>query len=338
MLTKILPPHFFTFHFSFLLLLLLLAGCDYAAKQDLRNERDDSVYRAAMADYQAGRLDAAVTGFEKAAREDPANASVRFQLAYLLQDYKKDALGAFCAYREYLQQHPESDKAAIARTRLATCEKDVAELLAAKYGLDDADSRKLVDSLRQELKDCEKRLSVTEKELQTVRERCASLMEERDRLVNAVKSTGELEPEEQTAAVAATTVKEAKDLLDEDDDERETDAAEMAKDIASLKADEKEETESSSSLLPVQAADAKAKRDQLREARAQAKREAEEREHRRHPAEYVVQEGDTLYRLAERFYGRISAWKAIRDANKAVISTDGRLKTGTRITLPYGIK
>ena len=52
------------------------------------------------------------------------------------------------------------------------------------------------------------------------------------------------------------------------------------------------------------------------------------------PQTYVVQEGDTLYRIAVRFYGRLSAWKAIRDANKATISNDGRVRAGDTITLP----
>jgi len=47
-----------------------------------------------------------------------------------------------------------------------------------------------------------------------------------------------------------------------------------------------------------------------------------------------VQDGDTLYKIAMRFYGTSSAWKKIRDANKAVISTDGRVNTGLEIKLP----
>ena len=52
------------------------------------------------------------------------------------------------------------------------------------------------------------------------------------------------------------------------------------------------------------------------------------------PDTYVVQEGDTLYKIATRFYGRTSAWKQIREANKDTISTDGRVRTGMKIRLP----
>ena len=52
------------------------------------------------------------------------------------------------------------------------------------------------------------------------------------------------------------------------------------------------------------------------------------------PDEYVVEEGDTLYKIAMKFYGKASAWKLIRDANRAIISTDGRVKTGQKLKLP----
>ena len=52
------------------------------------------------------------------------------------------------------------------------------------------------------------------------------------------------------------------------------------------------------------------------------------------PDTYVVQEGDTLYKIALRFYGRTSAWKMIREANKESITTDGRVRTGQTLKLP----
>jgi len=56
--------------------------------------------------------------------------------------------------------------------------------------------------------------------------------------------------------------------------------------------------------------------------------------HEERPATYVVEEGDTLYKLALRFYGRRSAWQKIRDANKATVTTDGRIQAGQTLVLP----
>ena len=90
--------------------LATLTACDYVQQREFRDERSDRLYQAAMADYSAGRLDAAIAGFEKAVKGDPGNASARFQLACLLQDNRHDYLGAICGYREFLMQEPGSDK------------------------------------------------------------------------------------------------------------------------------------------------------------------------------------------------------------------------------------
>jgi nucleoid-associated protein YgaU len=52
---------------------------------------------------------------------------------------------------------------------------------------------------------------------------------------------------------------------------------------------------------------------------------------------YVVQQGDTLNRIARRVYGDVSpqAWKRLYDANKAVIGADpSQLRMGMRLTIP----
>ncbi len=52
------------------------------------------------------------------------------------------------------------------------------------------------------------------------------------------------------------------------------------------------------------------------------------------PSTYVVQPGDNLAKIAERFYGSRSKWRDIQRANMAIISTDGRVKVGQTIKLP----
>ena len=56
--------------------------------------------------------------------------------------------------------------------------------------------------------------------------------------------------------------------------------------------------------------------------------------HEMRPKFYTVQEGDTLIRIAIRFYGRPSAWHQIHEANKVVISNDAKVRAGTVIKLP----
>lgn len=52
------------------------------------------------------------------------------------------------------------------------------------------------------------------------------------------------------------------------------------------------------------------------------------------PVEYVVQKGDTLWRIAKRFYRAPGAWKRVYDANRSVIDDPDRIKPGTRLYLP----
>ncbi len=49
---------------------------------------------------------------------------------------------------------------------------------------------------------------------------------------------------------------------------------------------------------------------------------------------YRVKKGETLYKIARKFYGDESAWKKIFNANKAIIKNPNNLKPGTYIKIP----
>ena len=288
-----------------LMALTILTACDYVARKDIRAERDDRLYREAMDDYRAGRMDAAMTGFEKAVRNDPSNSSARFQLACLHQDLKKDFLSAYCGYREYLLQHPESDRARLARDRMTICEGEMARALARKHGLNSAEAgeRRLADA-QAEIKALKSRVAAAEKNLGSSQERVRALSAERERLLGAVKGMDE---EKTDVSTPQLTLKESEKRL--------------------LEEDEGDETSTGSSLIPVR---------KPGDVAVQTPPPAEKEEDKApaHPKTYVVEEGDTLYGIAKRFYGSIRPWKMIREANKALISSDNRLKAGDTIVLP----
>lgn len=308
-----------------LAILTSLTACDYAAKNDLRQERENSTYQAAMADYQAGRLKQAVAGFEKVIREDPANASARFQLACLQQERLHDYVPAFCNYWEYMRLHPESDKSDTAKRMQEKCKQELARQWAGEYLGQGADLAKKAEEAQRALKQSEQSRAKLEKDLVAALQKISALEADRKRLVALMKT----DDTQESATPSAPAVKTVKSLLEED--EEDGDRIQMSKDVAALRLDEKDEVELASSLLPEQPESAKAARDA---ARAEKPKVAEQPLHEKKPDTYVVQEGDTLSRIALRFYGRKSAWQIIRDANKVIISVDGRVRVGDTIRLP----
>lgn len=296
----------------------LAAACGRDGRS-FSEERTGRLYKTAMAEYRAGRMNEAVAGFEKLVRKDPLNSSARFQLASLQQDFRKDYLSAFCNFREYLLQVPESDKAGMAGDRMKMCERELARVLGEKYALNDESAReKLIRPFETELKKRDTRIAELEKSLSEALRKNRLLSDERDRLVKTVKSVGADE------SLEKVSLKDVKTLLEEEEAE-ELSASTDTSDIASIKEEGDAEKELASSLLPEQTDAAKAARGKKSEGGSDAPRR---------PSVYKIQEGDTLYKIAVRFYGRTSAWREIRDANKALISTDGRVKTGDEIKLP----
>ena len=306
--------------------LTILTACDPDSRADFQAEQSDRLYKAAMDDYRSGRMEAAAKGFEKLLTKDPANASARFQFACLLQDVRHDFSGAYCAYREYLLQRPESDKVKLAEDRMAMCERELAKELAGRYGLTGADAATdELNAVRQQLKAAEARVAASEKNLAESLRRIRALSEEKDRLLNVVKGVGG--GAETTAA--KPSAKEVRELLEEDEESAPLTAP--AGEFASLIKDDKDGEASQSSLLPKQP---EVKPSEKVEEKDDSDTEKAKVDLPERPKTYVVQEGDTLYGVAKRFYGNISVWKRIRDANKAVISTDNRLRAGDTIVLP----
>lgn len=306
-----------------LMALMSLTACDYVWKADFRKERADKLYVSAMEDFRAGRVDAAIKGFEKTIVRDPANASARFQLACLQQDVKRDYVGAFCGYREYLMQHPESDKANLAKDRMSLCEKELAKDLSVKHGLSGSQGLlKELDVVRKQLQDAETRAAAAEKELTSARARMEALTAERNRLVAVFKAE-----DAQPDATRPAPAKEVRALLEEDEDTSDRDR--LSSVVSELKAEEADEVSPGASILPARKPEDVAKR-----AAEDAARQKPQPTAPSVPETYVVKEGDTLYRIAKKFYGRLAAWKDIRDANKALISADNRLRVGDTLKLP----
>lgn len=327
-----------------------LTACDYFRGDEFKKERSDRAYQSAMDDYRAGRLKEATEGFRKACASNPANPLARFQLACLLQDFEKDYLGAYCAYREFLLQEPNGDKSKIAVTRKAECEKAMSAELAKKHGIG-RDAMDEVAQLREKLQKSETRKANLEKQIAETMQRNAELSQDVERLNGLMKS--EASAVETGRAVAGAEITEARELLKENDGAPALDRSEAAEAKAVLFGDGADDANTAAgddaseakallagndaegSPLLKQPEGAKERRDAARAAADAAKESAHAAEPAR-PETYVVQEGDTLYKIARRFYGTTSsaAVRKIQSANKSVISTDFKVKAGQKIVIP----
>ncbi|NEN75063.1 peptidoglycan-binding protein LysM [Pelistega sp. NLN82] len=52
---------------------------------------------------------------------------------------------------------------------------------------------------------------------------------------------------------------------------------------------------------------------------------------------YIIQKGDTLWKIAEKAYGNGAKYKAIVEANKEVIKDENKIFPGQKIRIPKGL-
>ena len=315
---------------------LFIAGCRQAEVSEAeRADRASRLYSAAMAELQAGRVDSAIKGFRSVVKAEPGNGNAHFQLAALLEDAKKDYLGAMMHYRLYCIIRPDSEKAAVALDRMKGCEIRYAADVLAKAGEESAISVEL-KALREEHRNCGKKISMLSDALAESNRKVAALenaAELKSRMLEKASGVNDdpgvavapkktlrptdaqlLEEEEDGGQrISTKEIRELRAMLDED--ERTAKPAKM---------ESKDSSEKASGKSPF--AKVFASPDENNKEKKRPKREI--------PETYTVEEGDTLMRISAKFYGTNRRWREIREANKTVISSDGRVRTGQVIRLP----
>ncbi len=328
---------------ALLSLSLLLAGCGGGNLQSAeRADRASRSYAAAMAELQAGRVDSAIKGFEEVVRSEPGNGNAHFQLAALLEDAKKDYIGAIVHYRIYQMMRPKSDKAAIAADRMKGCETRYAALAVERAGLDNQFAASL-EKLRKEHALCAKREAKIAEELDKANRKIASLerdIEMKRRLVEKASAIAD----DRSAPNASRKLLRPSDadLLDDDDDGAGGKATQ--KEMKSLRAMLDEEDRTAPARPPIEASQTGAAEasggaplasdDQKKKPANPFADKGKKKPARSIPETYTVVEGDTLMQISARFYGTNHKWREIREANRTIISPDGRVRAGQVIRLP----
>lgn len=335
-------------------LLAVACGCDRgpSLSEIEERERASRLYTNAMDDLQAGRMDAAIKGFERVVLQEPKSYSAHFQLATLLQDVRKDYIAAIAHYRSYLALRPASDKATVAQDRVKLCETLLsAEVLRKAGGSASgklaADNEKLTaerDALGAQAKKMESELARAKKEIARLENENASKSRLLAKLGEADDAGGAKAPEVKEALAALRSERAETErrhlsptdaeLLDEGDEPEPVDRIRASEDVRRLKG---ELARLDAEPVPPQAAggkDAKAKPTSLASMLGGAGQKRPKANAGARPETYTVQSGDTLFKISMRFYGSPNKWRAILEANRAEIPVDARLRAGQVIRLP----
>ena len=343
-----------------------LCGCNRgpSLSEIEAKERSSRLYRDAMDDLQAGRMEAAIKRFQRVVQEEPKSYSAHFQLATLLQDVSNDYILAIAHYRDYLALRPASDKATVAEDRMKLCET----LLRAKV-LNDAGgsaSNELAaqnDKLAAERDGLQKKVAKLEADLEKARKAIARLETENasksrllEKLGEAVDGSPAKAPalkdalaqlKEEKAEVERRRLRPTDAELLDDDDAPAPDPDRRAADLKAAKAlaqDAESAPEppvaappakNAATARPLAAAKAASGKMGVGafDALAGAKKAKAPAAGAR-PETYTVQEGDTLFKISTRFYGSSHKWKDIQDANRTIIPANGRVRSGQVLKLP----
>ena len=342
---------------------LMFCGCDKGPtlSEIEAKERTSRYYKNAMDDLQAGHLEPAIKGFTSVLREEPGSYSAHFQLATLLQDVRKDYLSAISHYKAYLELRPASDKATVAQDRLKFCETMLQAQILRKAGGSAsnklaADNEKLTkerDDLTAQVKKLEGELAKAKRDVTRLEAENAAKSRNIQRLSEAVEGSsaartpsikkalaeiGKLDEENERRRLRPTDA----ELLDSDDDNvpdlrNSAELKGIKDDLAKLDAETQDPPAAGGTSTAKPAAGGKKQptatvgagaMDQLFGAK-KGKNPTTLR-----PETYTVQDGDTLFKISHRFYGSARKWRAIQEANRAIVPADGRVRAGQVLKLP----
>ena len=342
-----------------------LCGCSQSV--DVPNS---SLRRNAMEDYQAGRYDAAFAGFEHVLKSDPKDYLSHFQLAVLMQDERKDYLGALVHYRLYLDMRPEDDKTTQAAERMEICKnmllaanaRKAVGVSAPKAAPSEDDKKQAAENARLSAEVA--RLQKENKNLryllsslgETGKGRTAALSAEAKKILAELGESNTEEPRRRSV------IPTDKELLEDDGEDGPVVSSPAVKDLISkVQRDEAAGPARPTAIQkPAVPADELAgpaqpppiKKPPLIVDRSPAPDPkpvpgaasagglngllggSKQPSGAARPDSYVVQPGDTLMTIAARFYGSRHKWRDIREANKATIPLNGSVRAGQIIKLP----
>jgi len=284
--------------------LLLAAGCERGESLTFSSETDDAFYRQGQQLSKQGRNQEALSAYLKViAKRDETAPESHLEAGLILLRHVKDPIAAIYHFRKYLELQPNSRQAVYVLGLIDTAKREFARTLPAAPLESQAERLETQDQIDR-------------------------LLRENDQLKAELTALH--------AGVAATPVRSTRAALDP--------AASGDTPLISIPTSPAEPTpatttateDSPVTYAPVEApveAPPAMQRPAL-PATSQGTRAAPTKPSAAAGRRHTVAKGDTLFSLAQKYYGNRSKWRDIFEANRDVLPSQNSLRLGMELKIP----
>lgn len=292
--------------------LLIVAGCERSDVSPFTIEGDEPGYRRGKDLIKQGRNQEALSEFQKVIDKRGLNnaAESHLEVGLLYQYHIKDPISAIYHYRKYRELKPNSQQADLVRQRIDAATRDFARsLLVQTDSLDKLDSDDLAKRLQRENDKLKADLAaaranrpvpVTAAEEETPAAEPAPV---------AAPARGAYAISNDTSPVVRAAVDTEPEPTPEPVAQPRPLVAQPARPTASTTATRPPATTTRPTTTTTRPTTGS---------------------YRRH----TISKGDTLYSLAQKYYGNRSRWRDIYAANRDVMKSEGDLRIGMEVKIP----
>jgi tetratricopeptide (TPR) repeat protein len=282
--------------------LLLVVGCERADNQMLSSETDEPNYRQGQQLVKQGRSQEALSAYLKViAKRGESAPESHLEAGLLYLEEVKDPLAAIYHFRKYLELQPNSRQAPHVRGRIDVAKREFARTLPAQPLENQAERLDMFDQVDR-----------LQRENDQMRAELAALRGGVSTPPTRTRSTVR-EPAPQYPRIDAPDTRSVVTQPQENENSPISRAPEVPSESA---ADPSPATVQSA---PVQ-----------QPVRALPTKPTAPTAARRH----MVVKGDTLFSLAQKYYGNRSRWRDIYAANTDILPSENSLRIGMEIRIP----
>jgi len=279
-----------------LLALVLAGGCDRGDSLTLSSETDDPFYRQGQQLSKQGRNQEALNAYLKViAKRDETAPESHLEVGLILLRHVKDPIAAIYHFRKYLELQPNSRQAVYVRGLIDTAKREFARTLPATPLESQADQLEKQDQIDRLLRDNDQ-----------LRAELASLR----------------------AGVPAPPVRSQAPL-----DNQDSGGAPVIK-ITTVQPEPAAADDSPITYAPVQAAEPEPAPLVKTVTPTAPTRPAAAKPAAASGRTHTVAKGDTLFSLAQKYYGSRAKWRDIYAANRDVMPNETALKPGMQLKIP----